>query len=335
MRFRIAALATLLVLAGGVAVYAWLLIPFGPAAEEFPEPINIEIERGTTTRAIADELERKGIISSKWRFLTIRVLRPDEMLMAGYYRFGRPMTAWEAYETLRKGSVRFYPVTIPEGYNRFEIAEAVAATGLMSKQEFVAATEDASPVKDLFPEAENLEGFLFPDTYYLDETSTPLTVIATMTEQFRTVFAEATRGTKSDLRPYELLILASMIEKETPESDEHSVVSSVFHNRLRLPMRMQCDPTVIYGLVLEDRYKGRLLTPDLEDPHPYNTYVHAGLPPGPIANPGRKALTAAAAPAETEFLYFVAKGDGAGHFFSKNLVAHNHAVATYRRSRGR
>jgi UPF0755 protein len=335
MRFRIAALATLLVLAGGAAVYAWLFIPFGPTPEDFPEPIAIEVERGTTTRAIANELERKGIIGSQWRFLAIRALRRDDTLMAGYYRFDHPMTAWEAYEAFRKGSVRFYPVTIPEGFNRFEVAEAMAATGLLSKQEFVAATADARAVKDSFPEAENLEGFLFPDTYYLDETSTPAKVIATMTEQFRTVFEESTQGTKSDLNPYELLVLASMIEKETPESDEHRVVSSVFHNRLRLPMPMQCDPTVIYGLVLEGRYKGRLLTPDLEDPHSYNTYVHGGLPPGPIANPGRKALIAAAEPAETEFLYFVAKGDGVGHVFSKNLVAHNRAVAAYRRSRER
>ncbi|MDA1314625.1 MAG: endolytic transglycosylase MltG [Acidobacteria bacterium] len=335
MRFRIAAIVILVVLAGGGAVCAWLFIPFGPAAEDFREPIAIEIKRGTSTRTIAEELEGKEIITSKWRFLAIRALRRSDTLMAGYYRFARPMTAWDAFEALREGSVRYYPVTIPEGFNRFEIAEAVSATGLMSKQEFVAATDDVSMVKEQFPEARNLEGFLFPDTYYLDETSTPAKVVATMTEQFRTVFREATRQASSDLKPYQLLILASMIEKETSESEEHDVVSSVFQNRLRLRMPMQCDPTVIYGLMVEDRYRGRLLTADLEDPHPYNTYVHGGLPPGPIANPGRKALLAAAKPAETGFLFFVAKGDGAGHVFSKDLIAHNRAVAAYRRSLGR
>ena len=335
MRFRIAAVVALVVLAAGGAVCAWLLIPFGSGGADFPEPVAIEIKRGTSTRAIAEELEAKGVIPSKWRFLAIRALRRSDTLMAGYYRFARPMTDWEAFEALREGSVRYYPVTIPEGFNRFEIADAVAATGLMSKQEFVAATEDVSAVKEQFPEARNLEGFLFPDTYYLDETSTPVKVIAAMLEQFRAAFADTARQAGPDLKPYELLILASMIEKETPESEEHDVVSSVFHNRLRIRMPMQCDPTVVYGLIVEDRYRGRLLSADLEDPHPYNTYMHGGLPPGPVANPGRKALRAAAQPAETEFLYFVAKGDGAGHIFSKNLGDHNRAVAAYRRRLGR
>jgi len=333
MRFRIAALLALLVLAG-VAIYTWVFVIVGSTAEVFPEPVAIEIERGTSTHDIANELEAKGVIPSKWPFLAIRALKRGVTLQAGYYRFERPMTAWGAFNALREGSIRYYPVTIPEGFNRFEIAEAISATGLISRQEFVEATEDAHAVKDEFPKADSIEGFLFPDTYYLDETSTPAKVVAVMTERFRIVFAEATQGATSDLDPYEMLILASMIEKETSESEEHRVVSSVFHNRLRLPMLMQCDPTVIYGLVLEDRYRGRLLSADLEDPHPYNTYVHSGLPPGPIANPGRDALAAAASPAESEFLYFVAKGDGGGHVFSKNLIAHNQAVAAYRRSQG-
>ena len=335
MHSRVAALVALILLAVGAALYAWLFNSFAPIAEDFPEPIAIEIERGTPSRTIAEQLEARGIIGSKWRFLAIRALRRDDTLMAGYYRFARPMKAWDAYEALLKGSVRYYPVTIPEGFNRFEVAAAFEATGLIDKQEFLAATEDVSSVEAGFPEAENLEGFLFPDTYYLDETSTPAKVVATMTEHFQIVFAQATQGTTSPLKPFELLTLASMIEKETPESDEHRVVSSVFHNRLRIGMAMQCDPTVIYGLVLENSYRGRLLGTDLEKPHPYNTYLQRGLPPGPIANPGLKALKAAADPAKSEFLYFVAEGNGGGHVFSKTLPAHNRAVAAYRKTLGR
>lgn len=303
--------------------------------ELFRKPVVIEIKYGTSSEEIAEELEAKGVIASKWLFLMIRRWHYDKTLMAGYYRFARPMSEWEVFKAFRKGSVRYYSVTIPEGLTRMETAETLAATGRIDKKEFLAATEKTAWLRGGFPEAEDLEGFLFPDTYYLDDTSTAETVVEMMTVRFRAVYAEATQGAISQLKPFEIVVLASMVETETSEPEEHRVVSSVFHNRLRLHMLMQCDPTVAYGLALENRYRGWLHRADLKDPHRYNTYVHPGLPPGPIANPGRKALAAAAKPAETDYLYFVAEGNGKGHVFSKTLVAHNQAVQVYRRSRGR
>lgn len=303
--------------------------------ERFREPVVIEIERGTSSKDIAAELQARGVISSQWLFLLIRGWHHNDTLMAGSYRFVRPTSEWEAFKALRTGSVQYYPVTIPEGLTRMETAEILAATGRIDDKEFLEATEETEWLRGDFPEAENLEGFLFPDTYYLDDTSTAEKVIGMMTARFRSVYEEATQGATSQLDPFEMVVLASMVETETSEPEEHSVVSSVFHNRLRLRMLMQCDPTVAYGLALENRYRGWLLRADLKDPHRYNTYVHPGLPPGPIANPGRKALVAAANPAETDYLYFVAEGHGKGHVFSKTLVAHNQAVQAYRRSRGR
>ena len=329
MRPRTAIIAIALVLAIGTACSE------SKEPQAFPDPISIEIKRGTSTEQIAEELEAKGVIESSWRFLLIRAWRRNDTLMAGYYRFDRPMSASDAFEALREGSVRYYPVTIPEGFTRMEIAATMATTGRIDSEEFLALTAKPEHVKEQFPEAENLEGFLFPDTYYLDDTSTSEKVVEMMLGRFREVYAEATQGETSPLKPFEIVVLASMIERETPESAEHRVVSSVFHNRLRVPMLMQCDPTVTYGLVLENRYRGRLYEDDLKDPHRYNTYVHPGLPPGPIANPGRRALEAAANPTETDYLYFVARGNGSGHVFSKNLVAHNGAVRAYRRSLGR
>lgn len=303
--------------------------------ERFSEPVVIEIERGTSSKDIAAELEAKGVISSRWFFLLIRGWHHNDTLMAGSYRFLRPTSEWEVFKALRKGSLRYYPVTIPEGLTRMETADILAATGRIDKKEFLEATGETEWLRGDFPEAEDLEGFLFPDTYFLDDTSTAEKVVEMMTARFRSVYEEATQGATSQLKPFEIVVLASMIETETSEPEEHSVVSSVFHNRLRLRMLMQCDPTVAYGLALKNRYRGRILLADLEDPHPYNTYVHPGLPPGPIANPGRKALVAAAKPAETDYLYFVAEGNGKGHVFSKTLVAHNQAVQAYRRSRVR
>ena len=303
--------------------------------EQFREPVVIKIKRGTSSNDIAEELKSKGVISSKWLFLLIRGWHHNDTLMAGSYRFVRSTTEWEAFKALRKGSVQYYPVTIPEGLTRMEIAEILAATERIDKQEFLTATENTKYLRGGFPEAEDLEGFLFPDTYYLDGTSTAEKVAEMMTGRFHAVYVEATQGATSQLKPFEIVVLASMVGTETSELEEHRVVSSVFHNRLRLSMLMQCDPTVAYGLALENRYRGRLLGADLKDPHRYNTYVHPGLPPGPIANPGRKALAAAAKPAETDYLYFVVEGNGKGHVFSKTLVAHNRAVQAYRRSRRR
>ena len=303
-----------------------------PRTEPFAAPVVVEIEAGLTSRQIAETLQATGIIRSKWAFLAKRALNRKTVLMAGEYEFVKPLPVSEAFGTLAAGRVKLYPLTIPEGYSRFEVADKVASSGLASREEFLRMTADPGPVKDILPAAESLEGCLFPDTYNLARTSTADDLLAAMVARFREVLAATRKQQTTDLSDWETLILASMIEKETGIASERKLVASVFHNRVRKRMMMQCDPTIVYGLLREDRYRGKIYRSDLQNPHPYNTYIHAGLPPGPIANPGKAALEAAFSPAETDYLFFVAKpGDGKGHLFSKTMRAHQKGVAALRR----
>lgn len=303
----------------------------GPAAA-FEEPLVVEIGRGMSSMEIAEKLEATGVISSKWGFLWERLWSRSAKLMAGEYRFEGPTSAAEAFEKLALGRVILYPLTIPEGLNRFEIAEIVASAGWSTKEEFIALTADPGLAKDILPEAKTLEGLLFPETYNLAKTSTVHDLLDAMLAGFRDAL-EAARGQRTaEISDWDALVLASMIEKETEKPDERGLVSSVFHNRLQRGMLMQCDPTIIYGLVLEGRYRGKIYLSDLSDPHVYNTYIHDGLPPGPIANPGLMSLNAAFAPDESDYLFFCAKpGHGQGHAFSTRLRDHNLAVQALRR----
>ncbi len=324
LRGRHAALAvvTLLTHCGGA----------DPPGKPFDEPRIVQIEGGTSSRQIAERLESVGVIDSKWGFLWVRAWNPNRTLMAGEYRFAHRMRAGEAFAMIADGKVMLHPITVPEGLNRLEIARLVAASGLVDGQEFLGLTADPEPVKHLFPNAETLEGCLFPETYNLARTSVAKDLVTAMITNFLAALHEASSRKSADISDWDALILASMIEKETGEAAERGLVSSVFHNRMRRGMLMQSDPTIIYGLVLEDRYRGRIFRSDLSDPHPYNTYIHGGLPPGPVASPGLASLQAAFAPEESDYLYFVANtGTIAGHVFSKTLRAHNRAVAKLRR----
>ena len=298
--------------------------------------MTIQIERGATSREIAEALEEAGVIRSRWLFLAVRGLRPRTVLMAGEYRFWRPLTVWRVFDKISRGQVEYHRLTIPEGLTRFEIADLVAAAGLSTREEFLAEAERAHQIQGRFREAANLEGFLFPDTYYFTRDITAREFVQMMIDQFYRVFQDAALGNSVPLTPYEIVTLASLIEKETGIGGERPLVSSVFHNRLRENILLQCDPTVVYGLILKNRFRGRIYRSDLQDKHPYNTYVHAGLPPGPIANPGRASLEAALKPAESGYFFFVAEPLGTGkHVFSKTLQAHNRAVVEYRQDRNR
>lgn len=300
--------------------------------DSFEEPVVVEIGRGLSSTEIAESLQASGVIASKWGFLWERLWDRSATLMAGEYEFGRPLTATEAFEKLVAGQVILYPLTIPEGLNRFEIAEIVAAEGWSSKEEFVALTADPGLIKDILPHAETLEGVLFPETYSLAKTSTVHDLLAAMLGEFRDALTEARSQRTAEISDWDALVLASMIEKETERAEERGLVSSVFHNRMRRGMLMQCDPTIIYGLVLDGRYRGRIYRSDLSDPHAYNTYVHDGLPPGPITNPGAMSLNSAFAPEESDYLFFCAKpGRLQGHTFSTRLRDHNRAVQELRR----
>jgi UPF0755 protein len=234
----------------------------------------------------------------------------------------------EVYARLVQGDVYTQTLTIPEGYNIFDIAQAVESAGLGSRDAFLAAERaDTSLIADLSPNAPSLEGYLFPDTYRFARHVAPAQILAAMVRRFRVVAAQLgpTQITPSTV------VLASLIEKEVSQDSERPLVASVFQNRLAQGMPLATDPSVIYAALLDGRYRGAIYASDLQSDSPYNTYRHTGLPPGPISNPGVAALKAALAPASTNYLYFVA--DAQGHSrFSATLAEHAQQVQTYRRA---
>jgi UPF0755 protein len=319
------------VLMAGIAAIAFFLTA---SYQGYPEPVVVMIEPGTSSRAIGAQLESAGVVRSRWLFLAARAVRLRSTLQAGEYRFDQPLSVWEVYDHIASGKVLQHPFSVREGLSRFEIAALAESQGFATREEFLAECDNTDRIRDLAPGAKNLEGFLFPETYQATRPFSAPQLADMMVNRFRSVFEQLSRQRSPRLTAYELVTLASMIEKETGVGGERKLVASVFYNRLDRRMLLQCDPTVIYGLVLENRYGGRLTRDELAIPHVYNTYVHAGLPPGPIANPGRAALEAAFEPAETDYLYFVAQaGAAGGHVFSESLEAHNQAVVAYRRSR--
>lgn len=294
------------------------------------EPILLDIERGAGTREIASRLETAGVIRSSNTFLWLHYLRPGNTLKAGEYSFDAPASPLEVLDKLIRGEVSYEVLVIPEGFNRMEIADAVAEQGFSTREEFLRAAEEVSLVADLNPLAKSLEGYLFPDTYHFPRHARPAQIVKAMVERFREVYAEL-NPTELGRATHDVVTMASLIEKETALASERPVVAAVFYNRLRREIPLQCDPTVIYALMLENQYTGRLRLSQLDHPSPYNTYLHPGLPPGPIANPGRASLAAALRPAESDYLFFVANAEG-GHTFSRTLAEHNRAVSDYRQS---
>ena len=307
---------------------------FSPPYRGHAGSVVVEIEPHTPSRVIAQRLEASGVIPSRWHFMAVRLVRPRTVLMAGEYEFSRPMSVGEVFDTIARGQVRYHPVRIPEGNNLWGVADLVARTGFAGREDFLKETNRVDYVRDLLPQAANLEGCLFPDTYHVARPVTAEKLVRIMVRRFRDVFTKVLADNKTSLNAHEILTLASMIEKETGVGHERQLVSSVFHNRLRRGMLLQCDPTVIYGMVMDKRYRGRLRTSDLKDTHLYNTYVHPGLPPGPIANPGRQALEAAINPKSSDYIFFVARASGNGeHVFSETGRDHARAVASYRQRR--
>jgi UPF0755 protein len=299
----------------------------------FENELFLQFPKGSGTRAIAQKLADAGVVRYAWQFWLARAIHPRTTLQAGEYKFERAASVNDVFSRLGRGDVFYFSFTVPEGSNMFDIARLLESEGIMSGQNFLRAAEDPAPIHDIAPHAPTLEGFLFPSTYRVGHFITPAALCQMMTGQFRKEWTKL----MTHLRPADELsdvqktvTLASMIEKETGVAAERPTVASVFQNRLRMGMALECDPTVIYAALLEDRYRGVIHRSDLDNKHPYNTYQHAGLPPGPIANPGANSLAAALDPADTDFLYFVAKPGGDGHVFSSNLAAHEKAVQSYR-----
>ncbi|MBC2711482.1 MAG: endolytic transglycosylase MltG [Desulfosarcina sp.] len=286
------------------------------------------VSPGQGLKKTAEALRQEGLVSDALRFTILaRLDKKDKLLKAGEYFFSTTMTPREILGQLVEGRVHLYRLTIPEGYNLVQIAAAVAAAGLESENHFLDAARNPEIAKHFGIEADTLEGYLFPDTYYFPRGLDSTTIIATMVKQFRAAFKPAWEQQAKELgiSVHEVVTLASIIEKETGAPQERPVISSVFHNRLKIGMRLETDPTVIYGI---PDFDGNIKRRHLETYTPYNTYKIKGLPPGPIASPGALAMEAALYPAQSDYLYFVSKKDGT-HQFSTTIKEHNAAVRKY------
>jgi UPF0755 protein len=324
LKFLGTLLLLLLIIAAGAAAYV-IYTPFGPTTETF-----VDITPGTGTEAIASRMQSRGIVRSKYAFYLLRVIKGGS-LKAGEYRFDHPLPMPEAYARLVRGDVYTRALTIPEGYNIFDIAQAVQDAGLGSHDDFLAAerqhTELIASWTTPGTQPASLEGYLFPDTYQFSRHSTPLQMLTVMVRRFRQRTAQL--GLAGDIS--HSIIMASLIEKEVSQDAERPLVAGVFVNRLARDMTLATDPTVIYAALLDGRWRGTIYASDLQSPSPYNTYKHTGLPPGPICNPGIASLRAAISPAQTDYLYFVS--DAAGHSrFSVDLKEHEQQVQAYRQT---
>jgi len=312
-----------LLAAGGVG---WLFfVPFGPQTETF-----VELPPGSSATQIGRQLEAAGVVRSQYGFDLLRLWKHGR-LRAGEYRFDHPATAVEVYGRIARGDVYTKTLVIPEGSNIFDIAARVEEQGFGTRKAFEdAAVKRVGLVADLDPGARSLEGYLFPDTYRFARKTTPEQICAVMVRRFRTVANQL----ELNGNMHRVVTIASLVERETAVDRERPMVASVFMNRLAKNIPLMTDPSVIYGLELEGKWSGVLHKSDMTHNTAYNTYLHGGLPPGPVANPGVRSLRAAMRPAETDYLYFVAAGaDAQGRSqFSSTLDEHDRQVAAYRKA---
>jgi len=352
---------------GAAGWLAWaLLMPVEPSGQTV-----VLLRPGYTTRHIAAELKKAGVIRSQEAFVLWHYYHHGRSLKAGEYLFDKPANIIDIQKRLRRGDVYFHTVVIPEGFTMFDIARAIEAAGLGSADDFLKeAQTDTALVSDLAPNARSLEGYLFPETYQFSRMMTMHEIALSMVCQFRVVAqqiglfggeSEAATGTSSqsthsghicvsitnhyresdikptsftptDLNPLErTVIMASIVEKETAVPDERPLVASVYYNRLNKRIALDADPSIIYAELLAGTYQGALHHADVQFSSPYNTYRNAGLPPGPIGNPGRSSLEAAMHPAQSDFYYFVADAQG-HHRFARTIEEHNKNVAAYRKA---
>lgn len=293
------------------------------------ETVAVVIPRGTQAGRAIDLLDDQGLFRSRVSFkLLFTLFGKARNLRAGTYSFTLPVTPFEVLDRLNSGHLTLTKVTIPEGLTIEETARVLAAAHLGSEGAFLAAEKDPTPIADLDPNAEDLEGYLYPETYLVDKGLSEKTIVDILVKSLRAWWRSARVDAPGD-RLRDIVILASLVEKETGNSGERSLIAGVFYNRLKIGMPLQTDPTIIYAERKRGLYGGRLLKADLAFQSPYNTYLHAGLPPGPICSPGKASLDAALHPVSSGYLYFVSRGNGT-HAFSKTLREHNRWVSKYR-----
>lgn len=311
---------------------------YGVTRWRSPAAAEVEIPSGASVHGIAEQLALAGVIRQPRLFeLLVRLKGAGARMRAGSYEFPAGMTLIGALSKIERGEVRQYPLTVIEGWTAREIARALEekpfAASSSVPAEFVRAALDPEGWRKFgLPKGPSLEGYLFPDTYFVARPLTAEALVRRMVSRFQEVWREiggAEAVPRTGLAEGQLVALASIVEKETGAAEERPLVASVFYNRLRAGIPLQSDPTIIYGL---PNFDGNIRKGDISNPHPYNTYVHAGLPPGPICNPGRASLEAVLHPATTDYLYFVSKNDGT-HQFSRTLAEHADAVRQYQLSR--
>jgi UPF0755 protein len=334
--------------------FAWgVMIPVEPAAQTF-----VMLRPGYSTRHIAAALKSSGVIRSERAFMLWHYLHHRHSLKAGEYLFEKPANLIDIEKRLQRGDVYYRTVVVPEGFTMFDIARAIEAAGLGPAEDFLkAAQSDTALISDIAPTARSLEGYLFPETYQFSRMMSMQEVARDMVKQFRQVASQiglipaaggvalapnssnitvevsiAIRDPNAVPNEVERTVnMASIIEKETSVAEERPMVASVYYNRLAKNIALDADPSIIYAELLTGAYQGALHHADMQFPSRYNTYKHVGLPPGPIANPGKSSLEAAMHPAQTDYYYFVADAQG-HHRFARTIEEHNKNVEAYRRA---
>ena len=328
----------LIAVAGAGGWFAWaVLTPTEPAGQTF-----VLLHPGYSTRRIAAELKVAGIIRSEQAFVLWHYVHRSRSLKAGEYSFDKPANIIDIQKRLRRGDVYLHTVVVPEGYTMFDIARAIEAAGLGPADDFVKeAQSDTALIADVDPGAQSLEGYLFPDTYEFSRMMTMHEMAAAMVKQFHQVARQigvtpedASAGFPQGVlirSPRDIVTIASIVERETSVPEERPLVASVYFNRLVHNIALDADPSIIYAELLAGTYTGKLHHADMQFSSPYNTYRHAGLPPGPIGNPGRSALEAALHPAQSDYFYFVADAEG-HHRFARTIEEHDKNVVAYRKA---
>ena len=337
MKFLAYLFLLLLLVAAGAAGWLWYSVK-SPYQGFSSDGVFVDVPHGASRRTVSHLLQKNGVVRSAIAFEIYARRHPRRTLQAGEYFFNRPATVKDVFYTLASGNVYSQPFIVREGETMFDIGHDLEAAKFMTAKEFIFAATNPESIHNLAPQARTLEGFLFPSTYSLPRHPAASELTADMVKKFKEEWTRISADAVNDeqdptapSRPAESVVtLASLVERETPRSEERPLVAGVFENRLRKGIPLQCDPTVIYALERAGQYKGTLTGKDLHFDSPYNTYQNRGLPPGPIGNPGEASLRAALHPAQTDYLYFVANTQG-GHFFSATLAQHNKNVVKYRR----
>lgn len=319
-------LLIVLVIAAAATFWLWrgVALPYqGFTGEQF-----VIVEPGTSVAAIGRSLAAAGVVRDERSFrIAARLSGDAARLQAGEYRFDEPATAYEIVDRIARGDVFVRPITFPEGRTLAEMAGIFEQRGFGTADDFKAAAQNVALVADFDADARDLEGYLFPSTYNLPRSADAAVLVGLMVQSFRTTFDAELRAAAQagGMTVREAVTMASLVEEEAQIADERPVISAVYHNRLEISMGLQCDATVIYALQRLGQWDGNITRADLAIDSPYNTYRYRGLPPGPIANPGRASLEAAVRPADVPYIYYVSRNDGS-HVFATTLDEHNRNV---------